>query len=292
MTWIVGTATIFGYGIGISDVRVTLGDSSERDCVQKIYKVGNSIAAGFAGSVAIGFGMIDRLTELLACDDPNLAWDPMAVAGWWPQYAREVFNGFSQEERDLESHVILIGAHPTEHNGNPGCPKSYVYSFCSPDFGAVTAPPPEVTAIGCGTHSEPCRAAIESISKDHEARFNITKGEQSCPGGMATLLGIRLTLLLQETQPRGISSHLHSCWVYRDKVVIAPNNYASVGRWKTLSLGVEAAEKDLREANQGRGSTLVSPGMNAFQMPAVAKSWKELKQLLQASGLPVAQAIA
>ena len=235
--------------------------------------------------------MVDRLTELLACSDPTCAWDPVAVAGWWPQDAREVFNTFPQSERDLQSHVILIGVHPTEHNGNPGWPKNYVYKFRSPDFEAVMAAPPEVTAIGCGTEFEPCRAAVESISNDHETRFNIMKGEQGCPGGMATLLGFKLTLLLQETQPRGVSSHLHYCWVYRGRVLVAPNNYATVGRWKTFSTGVDAAEKDLR-GDQGGANTLVSPGMDVFQMPAVAKSWKELDRLLQASGSSAARAIA
>jgi hypothetical protein len=45
------------YSIGISDIRVTLGDGSEYDCLQKIYPVTNSIAMGFAGSMQIGFMM-------------------------------------------------------------------------------------------------------------------------------------------------------------------------------------------------------------------------------------------
>jgi hypothetical protein len=291
MTWIVGTTTVFGYGIGISDIRVTLGDGSERDCLQKIYKVGNFIAAGFAGSVAIGFGMIDKLTELLACD-PAHAWDPTAIAQWWPQDAREVFGAFPQSERDLQSHIILIGTHPTEHTGIPGWARNYVYTFCSPNFDAVNAPPPEVTAIGCGTQFEPCRTAIESLSKDHQARFNMMQGEVGCLGGMANLLAFHLTLLLQKSQPNGISSHLHCCWVYRGRVVIAPSNHASIGRWKTFGTGVDAAEKEVREADLGKTNPLVSPGMTVFQMPRIAKSLAELEQLLCAGRHSVARAIA
>jgi hypothetical protein len=283
---------MFGYGVGISDIRVTFSDGSELDCLQKIYRVGNFIAAGFAGSVAIGFGMIDRLSELLACDDPTGAWDPVAIADWWPQDAREVFDSFPQSERDLQSHIILIGAHPTEHNGNPSWPRNFVYKFCSPNFDAIAAPPPEVTAIGCGTQFEPCRLAIESLSNDHKARFEIMKGEQGCSGGLATLLGFKLTLLLQATQPRGISSHLHYCWVYRGRVVIAPNNHASAGRWMAFSTGVEAAEKDLREADQSGENSSVSPGMNVFKMPKIAKSLKELDQLLAPNGLSIARVVA
>ena len=54
MTWVVGMPTMFGYGIGISDVRITLADGSERDCLQKIYPVGRFLAMGLAGFVPIG----------------------------------------------------------------------------------------------------------------------------------------------------------------------------------------------------------------------------------------------
>ena len=63
MTWVVGTPTMFGYAFGISDVRVTLG-GTEIDCLQKIYPVGRWVAAAFAGSVKIGFAMIDMLSKI------------------------------------------------------------------------------------------------------------------------------------------------------------------------------------------------------------------------------------
>jgi hypothetical protein len=74
--------------------------------------------------------------------------------------------------------------------------------------------------------------------------------------------------------------------------VIAPSNHASVGHWKTFSTGVDAAEKELREADAEKPNTLVSPGMTFFHMPRVAKSLAELEQLLCASGHSVARAVA
>lgn len=91
MTWIVGAPTIFGYGFGISDVRVTFGDGTERDCLQKVHQVGQFIAGGFAGSVRIGFAMLETLAALLHTDNKESAWDPKAVAEWWPQDARDIF---------------------------------------------------------------------------------------------------------------------------------------------------------------------------------------------------------
>jgi hypothetical protein len=62
---------MWGYSIGISDIRVTLADGSERDCLQKIHPVAQSIALGFAGSVAIGFRMVSTMRYWLQCDEPD-----------------------------------------------------------------------------------------------------------------------------------------------------------------------------------------------------------------------------
>src|SRR6266508_1806553 len=85
MTWIVGRALPWGCAAALSDIRVTLADRSEVDCLQKIYPVGRFIALGFAGSVAIGFGMVGRLRQLLGTVKPGEAWEPDVVAEWWPE---------------------------------------------------------------------------------------------------------------------------------------------------------------------------------------------------------------
>jgi hypothetical protein len=46
MTWIVGTPCMFGYGFGISDIRVTLSDGSERDCLRGATHVLDFIRVG------------------------------------------------------------------------------------------------------------------------------------------------------------------------------------------------------------------------------------------------------
>jgi hypothetical protein len=82
MTWIVGRIIPFGYAVALSDIRVTLRDDSEVDCLQKIYAVGPFIALGFAGSVAIGFSIVNRLRQLLGPTPPDMAWEPDIVAQW------------------------------------------------------------------------------------------------------------------------------------------------------------------------------------------------------------------
>lgn len=134
MTWIVGKPIPFCYSAVMSDIRVTLADGCERDCPQKIYQVGPFLALGFAGSVAIGFAMTARLTELLGSAQPGIAWEPDVVADWWPQDARDVFERFPTSERALGCHLLLAGAHPSRNNGEAPWAKAYIYRFRSPDF--------------------------------------------------------------------------------------------------------------------------------------------------------------
>jgi len=64
MTWVLGTNTPFGYAVGLSDIRVTVADQ-QFDCLQKVYPISRFVAAGFAGSVAIGFEMVSELQRWL-----------------------------------------------------------------------------------------------------------------------------------------------------------------------------------------------------------------------------------
>ena len=85
MTWVVGRPVPFGYSVGLSDIRVTLlPDRTEWDCLQKVYAVAPNIAAAFAGSVEIGFAMIDRLKHHLRLPAPGLGWDPAFVVSNLP----------------------------------------------------------------------------------------------------------------------------------------------------------------------------------------------------------------
>jgi len=90
----------------VSDIRVTftLADRSkiEADCLQKIYEVGPFIALGFAGSVRIGFRMVERLRQLLGGLKPGQTWKPDVVAELWPEEARKVFARFSKRQQDLQ----------------------------------------------------------------------------------------------------------------------------------------------------------------------------------------------
>lgn len=267
---------MFGYGIGISDVRVTLADGSERDCLQKIYPVGRFLAMGFAGSVRIGFAMIDAISGYLKTDDDSGIWDPTAVANWWPTDARTIFESFPLQERAGQCHLMMVSAFPNTERKDARWPRSFVHIFKSPEFEALSIPVHKVGAIGCGTAVEPCRRFVEHLSTSFERMTMMMKGEVNCPGGMASRLGIDLTKVLQESQPRGISSHLHYCWVYCKKVIVKTNDHSAEGRWSAFPIG-----SGINEPDAPTTSSIEHP---TFSMPQIASSWSQLESLLTATG--------
>src|SRR5689334_5809938 len=102
MSWVVGANTMLGYGIMVSDICVTLelpgGRREYRDVLQKVHKVGESVAAGFAGNIPIGLFMIEYLRDFLRMSDEELregmCWEPEWVAETFAPLARETFEQF------------------------------------------------------------------------------------------------------------------------------------------------------------------------------------------------------
>jgi hypothetical protein len=286
MTWIVGTPTPFGYSFALSDMRVTLGDGRELDCLQKIYPVARYIAAGFAGSVKIGFHIIDALRAALYDADERLAWNPPELVAGLPPLFRKIFQDASPAEQSGQSHIMLLSTHPTEPVGSPWA-RAYVHIFKSPDFMPEEVMPHQLGAIGCHTFSQKCVDAIERFSNDPKSHEALMQGEVGPRGGLGSRLGMMLTPVLEEAQPQGISSHLHECWVYRGKIVIGDNNHAKLGRWSAWNPGVENAETH-QPATVGTPET---PGF-AFSMPQVATSWEQLVSIIEASGGGASGAVA
>src|SRR5579872_5624684 len=146
MTWVMATNVPFlGYAVAISDIRVTFGhpgDRREKDCLQKLYPVGQYLAAGFAGAVEIGFEIIRELQAALTVeDDPSLAWNPIEIAEKLPTNLQQIFQRYPVGTRRHGCELILVGAHPSEHVGVPHIGRTYVYSFRDPDFSPIQAKP-------------------------------------------------------------------------------------------------------------------------------------------------------
>jgi hypothetical protein len=147
MTWVIGASSIFDYGAMMSDVRVTFRDGRQHDLVQKAYAVGPYIVAGFAGSVRIGFQMLESLAKFLIVP-PNApqpgAWEPEWVAEHWKPLALEIFTGADVSEQALGCQILLVGISnkiDPKVAANPRAvlmPHACIVRFSSPDFDPVS----------------------------------------------------------------------------------------------------------------------------------------------------------
>jgi hypothetical protein len=292
MTWIVGVPTVFGYSFAVSDVRVTLADGSERDCLQKIHPIANSIALGFAGSVYIGFAMVEAMKNWLKCDIPTAAWLPLETVDLWPEVAREVFASCPPEERDGRCHLLMLSTDPKATNG-PG-PQAYAHIFRSPNFEPETIGTTKVVGIGSGSFIEDYKRNLEGLSSDHQQRFSLMQMEAGNPGGMGTNLGFLMTRWIMERNPSGISSHLHYCWVYLGKTIIKTNDHMTAGAWTGImdsGSGINRPETQPTKTNADHAQT--NPNFTLFSMPkGIAQTWNELERMLQSSGARAEGAVA
>ena len=225
MTWIVAKDTPFGYAIGLSDVCVSFGGGTQKDCLQKIYPVGRFIAARFAGSVAIGFDLIRRLSELLYTSDPGCVWNPQEVANWWQRDAQDVFNRFPDQEKRKGAQMMLLAAHPTENMGDVGWPKTCVYKFSWPEFTPIQIPLDEIGSIGSGSVVPEYKKALEGLALNER----VEQLEAARPGGMARGLVHSITRRIEDSPTQGISRHLHICLVTRGSIEVGTNDRRQIG---------------------------------------------------------------
>jgi len=281
MTWIVGMPTLWGYSIGISDIRVTLTDGSEHDCLQKIYPIAQSISLGFAGSVYIGFQMIGVMRKWLYCDEPDHAWKPLETVKLWPEIARDVFAAAPPEEREGQCALLMLSADPDTPPTEMGA-RTYVHTFRSPDFAPIQVQTHKVAGIGSGTEVAEFKKYIDDVSNNHDQNFQLMKMEAGNPGGMGAILGFSLTNMLKKTKPFGISSHLHYCWQYLGKTIVKTNDHSTAGAWTVLESGSGIKQPASATPSPAPSKQLLDG--THFQMPTIAQSWKELELLLQSAG--------
>lgn len=114
MTLVVGiTFSDFG-GALLSDTRVTFTSGLTRDMIRKTYSVGRVMAAGFSGSVAIGFELVRNLTMnlQLPANAQNDIWEPASVARAWSPIAKAIFDQAPEAERNHGSRILLVGVDP------------------------------------------------------------------------------------------------------------------------------------------------------------------------------------
>jgi hypothetical protein len=254
MTWIVGAAASTGYAVGISDIRVSFGNGQELDCLQKLYPMARFIAAGFAGSVEIGFKMLDGLAYQLRGAPNDQAFLPEEVSACFAPLAKDIFKDASAASRDLGSQIILLGAHPTEDLGIPGWARCMVHILSSPDFVPQSSSIGQAASIGSGSQIGTYRDALARLSADP---LSLIKMDTTGVGASSLILSMVVQKTVERNPAQGISSHAHVCIVRRGSISIQPN------------------DEDVYPPN---GEKI------EFRMPPVATTWDEFVKRLASSG--------
>jgi hypothetical protein len=275
VTWVIGASSIFGYGTIISDVRVTFADGSERDLVQKAYGLGPFIIGGFAGSVKIGFRLLESLRHALTPPDAKepgtvWAWEPLAVAEVWQPMAAEIFANSETSEQKCLSHILLVGISneidpETAHIPNVvQGPRAFIIKMMSPHFEPiVTNRRLSVEHIGSGGYIPRYTELIRSY---FDIGSNTLQAETGAIGMWPKMLARGVMRVVNENPVKGISPHVH--------ILVCRN-----GEMFTMT-------NDAKTYRQG------DPEIQEFSMPAVAHSYEGFLTMCGKSGLAAEGAIA
>lgn len=182
MTWVLGAGIPFGYAALISDVRVTWSTGLHLDCLQKIYPIGAGLMAGFSGSVAVGFHMIDIMKRQYGADVGQLY--PVKRMAWhWHRFAKWYYAKFVRPEfKPLGCELMIAGVSPEQCGPFGFC--SHAVSMRAPDFSPTFVVPNTWGSIGSGAQHPDAQ-----LFADPEQFMRVfAHGEVMNPGGVATMV--------------------------------------------------------------------------------------------------------
>ena len=263
MTWVIGAASLLSTGALISDVRVRLSTGETREMLQKAYPICNYMAAGFAGSVRIGFQLLNCLSELTSPPGvpDGFMVDPVEVAEVWSPIAQAAFRGAPPEERAVGSQILIVGVSPVEDIGGPELPRIFVIRSVAPDF-VPRKMRPTTGMLGIGTGS-----SVPHYKRALRPLFRLTSGIQHAHmiglHGWAQQFTFSATIAIRDYPDFGISESLHVVAIRRGQMITLNNDMTTY------------------PPNQ--------PPVE-LQMPRVATKWEEFTQLAEAANVPAAAA--
>jgi hypothetical protein len=256
-------STIYGYGALYSDVRVTFRDGTTKDLIRKAYPLGNFLAAGFSGSVRIGFNLLSTFTECVkmpAEELETIAWEPCWVAEKWAPLAKSIFDKHSEVEKSLGSQLLMVGASPTENCGLGA--KIYFVRFVSPDFKPnIMSRAIKICSIGSGAAQKDYKLRLKPLFR---LTSGILKAEIIHPSGWGQEMGFAISHALNHRPHAEISPHIYILIIRRGQAVLIQTNDEDV--------------------YPGDGSKI------EFRMPRVAHGYDEFLELANSLGQSAAGA--
>ncbi len=260
------------YAITVSDIQVTFEDGRTFDLVRNAYGIGHNLIGGFAGSVYIGFELLESVSGFLKLphETPeNTGWHPTWVAENWAPIARRVFERAPDNEKTHGSQFIIVGPDPIEDVGIPGRAMPYLSKFSAPHFiPEITRGGNSAISIGSGANVPEYLAGVKDAMNPY-ANANEQGGflqlEVGNTGGWATGINMAISFMLERHPVQGISQHVHTHVASREGFRIMTSD-------RTINLGTPQEKK--------------------IRMPRVAQNWMELVAMASALDIDAATAVA
>ena len=262
MSWVIGASSILGTGALVSDTRVRFAAGATAELLRKVHVVGNYVAAGFAGSVQIGFQMVTSLADALVVpkEMASTGWDLRLVARQWAPAAQRIFRQAPEAEQSLGCQLVLVGASPTGQSGSP-FPRIDVARLAAPEFTPRFSSGLSVRHVGRGNHVVQYRRTMRSL-------FRLGSGMRQ-----AHVIGLHewvrqvafgVTIGARKQLQATVSDHLHVIGVRLGDVAIYTNDMTTYA---------------------GEGPPMV------LKMPPVAHSWEQFTRLAHTANAEPAGAV-
>ena len=222
MTWICAVSSVTGGCALYSDIQATFSNGSTKDLVQKAFPFTNSMAAGFAGSVRIGFDLLDSLATFLKlppdADAEQVGWDPQWVSVSWAPLARSVFERADPAERRLGATILVVAASPSENCGLGA--KFYFTRFSAPDFKpGIMTKPFKLCSIGSGAGIAEYHTSLKPLFR-WSGHISTLQADVGGAHGWARNLSFRISRRLAAHPHPGISRHMHTIIVGRRLIIV------------------------------------------------------------------------
>jgi hypothetical protein len=222
MPWVIGGCSIFGTGALISDARVRFADGTSANLVQKIHPLSRQFAAGFSGSVRVGFRLIDSLTAAVAAPaaETTRARGLRAVATEWTSTARRVFNEAPEAEQRCGSQLLLVGASSVQRSGS-AFSRIEVARLAAPEFVPHFSSGLSIRHLGPG-------AGVVAYKRSLRPLFGLAALiHQTQTGGLhawARQLAFSVTVPAPDRPGHGSGEHLHVMGMSFGEMVLFAND--------------------------------------------------------------------
>ena len=233
---VIGSSTMFGYGVVMSDVRVTCGDTGiTMDVLQKAFPVGKFIVAGLAGDVGIGLTLLRSMQLFLRRMKPaeDECFDPEWVADNWSKEAKQIYSDISHDMQVGDTHIITVGL--KVDNKVLGGARPCVTVYKSPHFAPETViGGNHCLSIGSGGSVDKYRESLEHMLADENLVY--MKGEIGSIGGFGRLVWQRLQRDVENNPIESVSPNMQLFLISLRQIEEwrTPNMPDLAGNWPEL----------------------------------------------------------